>query len=123
VKVQVKSWYDGLMMDIKSLTRSINTALQTMDDEYAAAKKLMGVKPSLDEAARHVQEANMRLHELAELILRAQNFCGIRQPPDVVKRINARHDEILELANEITMCNAVVQAQATRPTSGKFGVN
>mgnify|MGYP005834641153 CR=1 FL=1 len=96
-------------MDLTHLSSSINTLLDTLDRHHAAAKKVIGaVRPDLPEASRHTQAAHAYLGDLAVLILRAENFFGIQQLPDVIARLNKIHDDLHEIEFEISACNAVL---------------
>lgn len=106
------------MTDIANLTLAINVLLAQMDEHFGKARAAMGVKPDLELALREAQAAHGAIVELGVLILRAQNFHGISQPPDVIKRINDRYREISDIAGEITMCKYVIATGNRRPASG-----
>lgn len=97
------------MMDLTHLSSSINTLLENLTTHHAAAKAaIAAVKPDLPEATRQASIAHAYLGDLAVMIMRAETFFGIQQPPDVIKRINEIHEELHEIECEISVCNRVL---------------
>jgi len=110
------------MVNVAQLTQAINANLQHMEDHFLIAKKAMGIRPRLDVATLHARETEHAIRQLATLVNEAAAIYGIIMPPDVIKRVNDRQYELLDLANEIAACNAVVDA-GNRRISKNVGAN
>ena len=111
------------MVDRMHLALVINDNLRVMDESFAKAKQCMGVKPRLDEAAAHAREVNLAIHALSDYALQAEAIFGIRLPPDVVHRVNARQVELLGLANEIAACTQVITIRGAKIGNSRQALN
>lgn len=104
-------------MRISTLSKEINEALTVMDHEFALAKKVMGVKPKLEEATLRARNANVALHQVVELIMKAQ-LNDVLMPPDVIARVNSTQVNIIGIYTEIAMCDRIVETrQRLRPAN------
>jgi hypothetical protein len=104
-------------MNIATLCKDINETLRVMDEEFAAAKGLMGVKPKLEDAKLRIRNANVALHQVTDLILQAQ-FHEVSTPPDVINRVNKFQQDLMVVYQEIDMCERIiVTRQQLRPAN------
>jgi hypothetical protein len=99
-------------MDLASLTGNINSTLRVMDEQFSLAKKAMGIMPRIEDARVHIRNAAVALHQLSELVYRAE-FEGIRQPPDVIHRANAINAGLVDLSAELMLCQNVLAARGS----------
>jgi hypothetical protein len=95
------------MITFQNLMHSIEANFKWFEDSYAQAKKAMGVRPNLPAATNAARNASLAINSLFNLEVYAHALYG-SLPTDIVQRITARHQELLNLLNEIEACYRIV---------------
>jgi len=109
---------------MSALHVSINTLLTKMDHfRNLAVKEVNAVKPNLIHAEAYTHETSDILGDLLRIVVAAERR-GVVQPPDVIARLNAAHDQVIELALEISAFKTVMsQNTKLAPEAAKACTN
>ena len=102
-------------MNIKQAIQEVNVLLVLMDERFAAAQKVCGVKPNLKVATDRINDAGATVMELVDLLSQLE-VVGLRHPPDVISRVRDRYAKLHQMGQDIIECESIV---ARRQSSGR----
>jgi len=99
-------------MNVKQAIQEVNVLLTKMDERFAAAQKVCGIKPNLKVATDRINDAGATVMELADLLTQLEAV-GLRHPPDVINRVRDRYARLHQMASDIIECESIVAARAS----------
>jgi hypothetical protein len=103
-------------MNVKQAIQEVNVLLTRMDERFAAAQKVCGIKPNLRLAPDRIADAGATVMELADLLSQLEAV-GLRHPPDVINRVRDRYARLHQMSVELVECEHIVKVRsaAERP--------